>query len=169
MADTEKNYFIFSIKLSSENRTENVSYFGNLFLLDIKQIKRFVQVKQEFSKFTGQIHRSKVIDTRVSVVPNILITNPLPLELKLKLIDTELNAQKDLLQSKYLKISPTKLESWIDNSFFTKPNEIQLVLSKSLEEENKTAEWTTFKFKLRLYTADNQFINPLLETLDTLI
>ncbi len=89
---------------------KNVSYFANLFLLDIKQIKRFVQVKQEFSKFTGQIHRSKVIDTRVSVVPNILIANPLSFELKLKLIDTELNAQKDCLQYKYFKISPTTLE-----------------------------------------------------------
>ena len=115
-------------------------------------------MKLDFSKFSGQIHRSKIVDTRVTVTPNMLVVNPLPYELKLKLDDTELNKLKNLNQAKYFCIKPNVLDTLSDQQ----PTQLELSLQRSLEDDPITAEWTKLTFHLSFYT-NNNYIDPLLE------
>ena len=115
-------------------------------------------MKLDFSKFSGQIHRSKIVDTRVTVTPNMLVVNPLPYELKLKLDDTELNKLKNLNQAKYFCIKPNMLDTLSDQQ----PTQLELSLQRSLEDDPITAEWTKLTFHLSFYT-NNNYIDPLLE------
>jgi hypothetical protein len=153
-----ENLYKFSIHLLADDKT-SATYFGNLYVLDIKQLKRILQVKLDFIKFSGQIHRSKIVDTRVNVSPNILLVNPLPYQLQLKLENTELNKLKNVNQAKYFSIKPNVLDSLNEQA-----TQLELSLHRSLEDDPFTAEWKRISFQL-CFKTNNNYIDPLLETM----
>lgn len=88
-------YFKFSIELKCDN--EEITYYGNLYIIDAKQIQRILHMKQEFTTnaaVLGKVHRSKIVQTRINLEPVIRVSNPLPIELKFDVLDREANEEK---------------------------------------------------------------------------
>ena len=116
------------------------------------QLKRVVQSKT--SRFQGELQRSKVPNTVISLKPPILLTNPLPFNINIRLVDTNVPVIE------YFDMKPKVVQPTGNNL----PRESVIYLLKSLEESERTKLWSDISFGFELHT-DNLYINKILQML----
>ena len=147
---------------SSDNTTDTLSTIVDLS--HIAQLRNMCQIRANTLKLTGQVQRSTLPKTRISLTPSLVVNNPLPVELHIRPGDIGFENRS----AHFFYFSPESLRPVQETGFFARPQLVELGLNTSLESTNKTLDWTSIWLSCEFYTQTNDYLNEVLVALSVM-